>query len=636
MIPVPTACPFCACGCGFYLLANQGGLVGVAPSETHPVSLGSLCARGWSAHEAALWGNRLKQPRVNRNGKLQPVSWDEALDHVAGRIKELIDAAKPVGVLGSARATNEENYLAGKLARAGLQTNNLDFSYHSICGPLLKGLEDVCGEQTPSLSLNDIESSQMILLVEGDLATTHPRAASAVMAAVEKGAQLITIAHTATQMSRLASLLLPAIPGKEGEVIDGLLAAVLNLGLEDRAAVEARCEGYDALRRDLEGAKLTAEMRQAAQWVAQATRATFLIPPVSGEGNPSRKEAAAFATLAAVTGHLGKPGSGLLPLLARSNVRGACDMGIAPDRLPGYRPLDDQDAQQRLQDLWGKKLPSPPGLDAESILQSVSALIVLADDPPAVLPMGQRALAALGKTEFLVVLDAFLTPTALMADVVLPIASFAETEGTVTSMEGRVQRLHTAVDSPGEARPGWQVLAELCARFDLCTGYHAASDVLSEVGRATPKYARAGQSEDKWGGIGTAKASNDGKFRLFVAEAPRQAPAEGAHVLVRDGTFDWGRDPLVSFSPTLCRDYQSQRKLFPNGFVEMCKQDADGVGVHPGRPVKLTSVYGNAVVPLRVRTDLKPGLLLVPFAFRDHLANVLGTHSVTAVKVEQA
>ncbi len=636
MLPVPTTCPFCACGCGFYLLANKEGLVGVAPSETHPVSLGRLCARGWSAHEAALWGNRLRQPLLNRNGKLESVSWDEALGHVAGRIKELIDAGKSVGVLGSARATNEENYLAGKLARAGFQTNNLDFSYRSICGPLLKGLEEVCGECTPSISLNDIETSQTILLIEGDLAETHLRAASAAMAAVEKAAHLVTITHTATQMSRLASLILPATPGNEGEVIDGLLAAVLELGLEDRASVGARCEGYDALRRGLETVKITAEMRQAAEWIARATRATFLIPPVSGEGPPSRREAAALATLAAVTGHLGRPGSGLLPLLARNNVRGACDMGIVPDRLPGYRPLDEKESQQRLQGLWGKKLPSTPGLDAESIVQSVSALIVLADDPPAVLPMGHRAMAALGKIEFLVVLDAFLTPTAQIAHVVLPIASFAETEGTITSMEGRVQRLHVATDPPGDARPGWQVLAELGAKFDVGAPYNSATEILREVGCASPPYERASEVEDKWGGIGMAKASNGGKFRLFAAEAPPLTPTEGQHVLVRDGEFDWGRDPLVAFSPTLSRDYQSERKLFPQGYVEMCKLDADGVGVHPGRPVRLTSIHGDAVVPTRVRTDLKPGVLLVPYAFRDHLANVLGTHSVTAVKVEQA
>jgi len=636
MKSVPTTCPFCACGCGFYLLANRDGLIGVAPSETHPVSLGRLCARGWSAHEAALWGNRLTQPLVNRDGKLGSVSWVEALDHVGVRVKALLDAGKSIGVLGSARATNEENYLAGKLARVGFQTNNLDFSYHSICGPLLAGIEEVCGEYTPSISLNDIESSQTILLIEGDLAETHPRAASAVMAAVEKGAHLVTIAYTETQLSRLASLILPARPGNEGEVIDGLLAAVMQLGLEDRVAVEAHCEGYDALRGNLEAVKITAEMRQSAEWIARAPRATFLIPPVSGQDTPSRREAGALATLAAVTGHLGRQGSGVLPLLARNNVRGACDMGIAPDRLPGYRLLDDQESQQRLQSLWGRALPMAPGLDAESMLQSVSALIVLADDPAAVLPMGQRAMAALGRIEFLVVLDAFLTPTAQIAHVAMPISSYAETEGTITSIEGRVQKLHVATDPPGEACPGWQVLAELCARFDVEATYSSATDVLSEVGRATTRYARMGQSEDRWGGIGMAKDSNGRKFKLVAAGAPPLTCAEGQHVLVRDGDFDWGRDPLVAFSPTLGRDHQSQQKLFPKGCVEMCKQDADGVGVHPGRPVRLTSIHGDAVVPIRVRTDLKPGVLLVPYAFRDHLANVLGTNSVTAVKVEQA
>jgi len=636
MPEVPTTCPCCACGCGFYLIVNQGALVGVAPSETHPVSLGRLCARGWGSHEAALWGQRLGQPLVRRNGKLESASWEATLEHVAGRIKELIAAGKSVGVLGSARATNEENYLAGKLARAGLQTNHLDFSYRSICGPLLTGLEEVCGEYIPALSLSDIKSSQTILLMEGDLASTHPRAASAVIAAVEKGAHLITIGYAGTQMARLASLCLPALPGKEGAVIDGLLAAVAQLGREDRASVGVCCEGYDALRRGLETVKITAEMRQGAEWIAHATRATFLIPPVSGEGPASRRGAAALATLAAVTGHLGRPGSGLLPLLARSNVRGACDMGIAPDRLPGYQPLDNKESQQRLQGLWGKNLPLAPGLDAESIVQSVSALIVLADDPPAVLPMGQRAWAALGKIEFLVVLDAFLTPTAQIAHAVLPIASFAETEGTFTSMEGRVQKLRVATDPPGEARAGWQVLAELCARFDAGASYRSAAEVLHEIAHAAPRYAHVGELEDRWGGRGMAKNSNGGKFKLCAAEVPLLTPAEGPYVLVRDSVFDWGRDPLVAFSPTLSRDYQSQRKLFPHGFVEMCKQDADGLGIHPGRQARLTSVHGDAVVPIRLRTDLQPGVLLVPYAFRDHVANLLGTQSVTAVKVEQA
>lgn len=637
MSPVPTTCPFCACGCGFYLLASKGQLIGVAPSESHPVSRGRLCARGWSAHEAALWGDRLKQPLLQRDSKLGPASWIEALDHVVGRIRELIDTGKPVGILGSPRATNEENYLASKLARAGFRTNNVDFCFHSLCRPLLAGFEEVSGQYSPSIHLNDIESSQTILLMEGDLAKTHPRAASCVIRALERGAHLITIGYTRTQMVRLSALHLQTAPGNEGAVLNGLVASILQLGLEDRTSAAFDCEGYDALRRGLATARMTEEMHQAAEWIGRAKQAAFLMAPTSGQGDQPRKDAAALATLAAITGHLDKPGSGLLPLLARSNARGACDMGVAPDRLPGYEPWDDWRCRHRLQELWGRKLPSAFGLDAESLLQSVSGLIILADDPPSVLAMGQRAMAAMGKIEFLVVLDAFVTPTVKISHVALPIASFAETDGTLTSMEGRVQRLGATTDPPGEARPGWQVLAELCTRFQVDGSYGSASDVRREIAQAAPRYAGTEQPEsgDGWGGT-WVEDSDQRNFRLSAMRVAALTSAERPHVLAREGAYDWGRDPLVSYSPSLSRDYQSQRKLFPDGFVEICKQDGDRLGLRTGWQARLSSVHGDAVVPIRVRTDLEPGVVLVPYAFRDHVANVLGTHSIAAVKVEQA
>jgi predicted molibdopterin-dependent oxidoreductase YjgC len=610
----------------------------VAPSETHPVSSGRLCARGWSAHEAALWGDRLRQPLLRRNGKPESVSWGEALDHIAGRLKALIDTGKPVGVLGSARATNEENYLAGKLARAGLQTNNVDFSYHSICRPLFAGLEEACGKHTPTGSLNDISSSQAILLLEGNLAETHPQAASSVMKAVENGANLVTMGYRSTQMARLSSLHLQTTPGNEREVINGLLAAILDLQPQDRTTAAVRGEGYEALWRDVKSVKRTEELRQAAEWIARAERATFLLARTGGQGDQPREVAAAFATLAAITGHLDRPGSGLLPLLARSNVRGACDMGVIPERLPGYEPLDDERARRRLQDLWGKKLPSDRGWDAENLLQSVSGLIVVADDPPSVVPMGKRAMAAMERMEFLVVLDAFVTPTVRIAHAVLPIANFAETEGTLTSMEGRVQQLHRATNPPGEARVGWQVLAELCARLDVANSYTSAADVLCEIAQAAPRYAGIEQrlSEDAWGGA-LLEDSDNAKFVAHPTGATGAAELASAgrpYVLALDGAFDWGRDPLVLFSPTLSRDYQSERKLFPNGFVEMCTRDADALNLGGGRHVRLTSVHGDAVVPIRIRADLQPGVLSVPYALRDHVASVLGTDSVTAVNVE--
>lgn len=635
MLAVPTSCPFCSCGCGLYLLVRDGRLVGVAPSETHPVAGGKLCARGWSAHEAPVWGRRLHQPMIRRNGTLDPVSWDEALDHVALRLGELMTANKSIGVLGSARATNEENYLAGKLARVCLQTNNIDFSYHSICGPVLAGIEQATGKHTPSICLNDLASSQVIVLIEGDLAETHPRVASSVLKAAEKGARLVTIGHRMTQMARVAALHLQESPERVGEVVDSLLTAVIHVGPREPVG-----GSVDELRRCMEKIETTQEVHSVAEWIVQAERAAFLIAPNFGEPEQMREEAAEFAMLAAHSGHLKKPGSGLLPILAWSNASGACDMGVVPDRLPGYERIYDAQAQERVQRIWGSQLPSRPGLCAENLLQSASGVVVLADDPPSVVPSEGAARSALQKMEFLVVLDSFVTPTTQIAHAVLPVATFAETDGTYTSMEGRVQQLRATTKPPGQARRGWEVLAHLCAKFDVDSRYRSASDVLREIGQAVPRYSGMEHrlADDQWHGELLADLS-ESKFtfassRTIIATA--RPSTEYPYLLVRDGSGEWSNDPLVSYSPTLSREYRSQRKLFPNGFVEIPETDAALLGLRGARRAKLTSVHGSAVVPVVARADLESGVLSVPYVFRDRVSDVLSNNRVVAIGVKRA
>jgi len=637
MVSVPTTCPFCACGCGFFLLERDGDLIGVAPGESHPVAAGKICARGWNAHEAPLWGKRVLQPMVRRDGNLKAESWDAALDYVVSRMRSLIGDGKPVGVLGSARATNEENYLAGRLARAGLQTNQVDFSHRSLCHPLMAGVEDVTGEPFHAIRLTDVEASDTVVLVEGDLARTHPRAAASVLKALERGARLIVIGCARTQMARLASRFLQTVPGSEGIAINGLLTAVLRTEEQEGRQAAIPHAGYDSLRCDLDAVNVSDETHVAAGWIATAGRAVFLIGPSGGRADRLRGDAASLATLAAITGHLGRPGCGLLLLLGRSNFRGACDMGVAPDRLPGYECIDDGKARQRLQQLWGKPVPQDRGLDAQNMLESVSGLIVLADDPAAILAMGQRARAALDRMEFLVVLDAFVTPAVTAAHAALPIASLAETEGTVTNMEGRLQKVRPAAVPPGEARDGWKVLAELCARFGAGGEWSSATDVLLEIAEAAPRYSRT-VPRVLDGGWGSSPVEQPEWTSLDLRASPREAltSPERPYVLARDGASDWGADPLVSFSPTLSRDYQSERKLFPNGLVEMSGEDADALGVRPGWRVKLSSAQGEAVVPIRLRKDLQRGVLLAPYGFRNWLAGVLGEDGVAAVNVERA
>jgi len=637
MRTVLTTCPFCACGCGLYLQAENGKPMGVAPSENHPVSLSRLCARGWGAHEAAAWGERLTRPMVRQGSALEPVSWEEALDFAVERLSAGRAAGRGVGVLGSARATNEENFLAAKLARAALGTNNVDFCLHTAFHALTEGIESVLGGCPQPATLADVEKCDVILLWEGDLARSHPRAAFAVMMAVKKGARLVTFGCVRTQMSHFASLHLSVPPGSEGEVIDGLIAAVIGAGVAEQESVRQRCEGYEALSERVSSARLTDQVRQAAEWYAKASRAAILMAPTMGDSTQALNDAGALASLAAVSGHIGRPGSVLMPLLARSNMRGACEMGVVPNALPGHQSLDDEQARKRVEGAWGRPIPSGRGLDAEKMMEAVKALIVVADGPPSVLPSGRAAVEAMEKMECVVVLDAFATKSAQAAHVVLPIAGPVESDGTYTSFEGRVQRVRPCTDAPGDARAGWQVLMELGGRLGLPMSYGSSAEVMREIAQVVPSYAgMSHQAMDRGWGLMVSAGPNGKKAALQAAAPAQHTSAEYPQVLAVEGVFDWGSDPLVSFGPTLSRDYAARRKLFPGGLVEMSKEDADTLGLRQGWQVRLTSAHGEAVLPVSLRSDLERGTLLVPYGFREQAGGVLGGRWMAAVKAERA
>jgi predicted molibdopterin-dependent oxidoreductase YjgC len=629
---VLTTCPFCACGCAVYLQAREGRPVGVAPSENHPVSRGRLCARGWNAHEAAAWGERLTRPLVRRGGRLEPTTWENALELARASLTALLDAGKSVGVLGSARSTNEENYLASRLARGALQTGNIDSCLRATYQPLVTGIASVAGD-APRGTLADVEASECILVLEGDLASTHPQAAHAAIKAVRAGAKLVTVGCARTQLARLASIHLPVLPGDRAVLLATLVAAALG---EPAARTAGRAlPGLEALEAGVAGLVANEHALQAGRWLAQAGRASILVAPEGGPPERLAREGAAVATLAAITGHLWQEGSALLPLPARGNLRGACEMGVAPDLLPGAVPLADAAAVAQLTRAWGRAPAPTAGLSAEDMVGRVAGFVVVGEDLSAVLPGGQHALEGLAETECLIVLDAFVTPTTRAAHIVLPVTSFAESEGTTTNLEGRVQRFRAAAPPRGDARPGWQVLAELAASLGLPRSYRSAGDVLQEIGEVVLAYAGVSNRvrDEAWGTFTSpADDGRDVRLRPFGAERFVVALPE---VLALDGVFDWGSDPLVSCSPTLCRDYISRRKLYRQGLVQMSKRDADGLGVRQGWTVRVASAHGEAALPVVVRDELEAGVLLVPYAFREAVAGVLGAHTEVAVRAQK-
>lgn len=609
-----------------YLQTQGGKLSGVAPSRHHPISQSRLCARGWSAHEAPAWGERVTEPLLRRAGQLMPVTWGEALDAAAAALSALRKDGKGIGVLGSARATNEENYLVVRLARGALGTGDLDSCLRSTYWPLARGMARGSGGRAPCGSLTDVEGSEVVIVFDGDLAYSHPRAAFAVMRAVARGARLVTISCTRTQLARLATLHVPVPPGGQQQIIAGLIASVVEAG-----GAEAVPEGW-AVQVPGDSAE---DVREAGRWYAEAGRASLLVAPEIVIGNSAEAFGTALGMLSRTSGHLGRPGSVLLPLPVRWNLRGACEMGVAPDVLPGGELLEDTAALGRVEEAWGRKPAAAAGRDAAAMIGAVGGLVVMAEDPPSVLRDGRAARERMAELDCLVVLDAFMTPTAAAAHVVLPLASHAENEGTSTSADGRVQRVRACAAPPGSARAGWQVLAELSARLGLPSDFASAADVLGEIRRVVPAYAKLDQRalDQNWGAVilpqrGARPVESPPRF----GEAP-QISGDASHLLALDGVFDWGSDPLVAFAPTLNRDSVSRRKLFAGGLVEMSSEDAKELGVRPGWPVRIKSRHAEATLPVVVRQEVEPGFVLVPFAFREQVSDVLGGDDIVAVQV---
>ncbi|HSW28383.1 MAG TPA: molybdopterin-dependent oxidoreductase [Longimicrobiales bacterium] len=612
------ACPYCSCGCGLHLLGAGAERVGVGPSEHHPVSGGRLCAKGWAAHEAPLWGPRILHPLVRKDGRLEPCSWDQAISHAADALSRLVSAGRPVGVLGSGRASNEENFLAAALARTALRTGHVDAPLRAPYEDLVRGLGAGSGIPALDSSLEHLAASDLILLLEGDLAATHPRAAFALLQALRRGGRLVTLGWSPTRMSRLAAAHLTLPPGDP---------------------LRPLCELLDTLRGggDAPPVGAQASVPEVASWLAASRRPALVLgfPQVEATVLEAAASLLVQALREAGTRDDGRTVT-LVPLPVRANSRGAREMGAAPHLLPGCRALGDPGARDRLTKAWGREPCREQGLSAADMLGAVQGLVVVSEDPVVSAPSPSRALHGLKGLDSLVVLDSYLTPTALAARVVLPVAAFGEGWGTLTNLEGRVQCWRPLVRPPGEAREGWSVLAKLLDAMGAPASFGTFEDVFAAVGRAVPEYAPL-----------DLRALHDGPgaplgapvWPLTPHPASEQAgalPADNSRWVVRtDGAFEWGDDPLVGSSPTLRRDPASFRKLHPDGVVWISPEEAKALGIREGWKVRLRSSSGEAEVPVSLRPGLGRRLLLVPFTFRDELWEVLGGAEAAEVELSR-
>lgn len=673
MRQVKTICPYCGVGCGIILHTENGKIVGLTPDRDHPISKGTLCPKGATAHEFVQHPDRLKSPLLRKNGKLVEVSWDEAYDYIVREFKRLQNTygCDSVAVISSTRSTIEENYLAQKFARAVLGTNNVDQCQRICHSATVTGLSMVMGTGAMSNAIREfLEPGPKVLMIVGaNPAGSHPIIWSVWMKpALRTGTKLIVIDPRKTEVVKEAERLgVPVLhlmnrPGSEVALFNAMAHHIIESNLHDEQFIAERCENFERFWETVR--KYTPEsvepltgvsaekICQAAELYARAKPASIAYGIGITEHRTGVDNVLALANLAMITGNMGQKSGGLNALRGQNNVQGATDM-VRPESLPGYQPWTDPEAVAKFERMWGVKLPVPQG-PSESFLflycshmwdraiqGKLKGLYCIGEDVALSEGNAKKVERALRSLELLIVQDIFLNKTAEFAHVVLPAASFAEKDGTFVNSERRVQRIRKALEPIGESKPDWQILCELAQRMGYPRSYRDPEEIFEEIRRLVPIYAGMTYKRlEEHNGLqwpcpdethpGTPTLHRGrfarGKGRLSAVE--HRPPAEEP-----DAWYPFilttGRSFMQYNAGTMSRRTKAGRAE-PENYVQISKTDADRLGIHDGDRVRVSTRRGELIVKARI-TEIAPGVIWMPMHYAENPTNILTNDAIDPI-----
>lgn len=651
---VLSICPYCGVGCGIHLLTQDNTLVGVEPVENHPISRGQLCAKGWSTAYGVEAGNRIQHPLIKTPNGFQQASWDEAIDTICESLKTVLSESGPeaVGIISSARATNEDNYAAQKLARAVFQSNNVDHCARICHSPTVAGLKQTLGSGAMTNSAADISSTDLIMVVGADPTENHSILGGHIIKAKLNGTKLIVIDPRRTRLAKMADLHLQLKPGSNIALLNAMLEHIIKQQWVNEDFVEQRCDGFEQLCSGVNGAFEQAQqlsgvepalIEQAARAYSQAKRAMILYGMgitqfVSGTNN-----VIALSNLALCCGHIGREGTGINPLRGQNNVQGACDMGCLPNVFPGYQAVNDQQSIERFSQAWHTPLSGQPGLTSLGMSKAAAqgalrALILFGEDPVVTDPDQNQVRLSLQQLELLVVAELTMTETAKLADVILPAASFAEKEGTFTNCERRVQHISPALLPLGEARADWQWLAAIAKGLgSQQLDWQNAQQIFDEMASVTPSYSGMSYpaikqqqglqwpcNSDHPNGSSvlhtTRFATQSGRAQLIPVHhvSIDETPDEQYPLLLTTNRlhFHYGCGSMTRKSPLLERET-------PAGILFINPVDAAQYGLQQYSAVGIRSRRGYVQTRAMLTDDVPPGVVSMPYHFREAPSNQL-------------
>ena len=678
---VESVCPFCGVGCQTTVNVKDDRIVQVTGRDG-PANENRLCVKGRFGFDYAQSPERLTRPLIRRDdapkradidmrpGSLVKVedvfreaTWEEALSRAAKGLRDVRDTHGPDALagFGSAKGSNEEAYLFQKLVRQGFGTNNVDHCTRLCHASSVAALLEGVGSGAVSAPFTDAMKADCIVVIGARPATNHPVAATYFKQAVKpvaeggQGAKMIVMDPRGQDLMRHASHPVRFTPGTDVAMLNAMIHTIIEEGLTDEQYIQANVEGFEALKEKVadfapeqmaEVCGVPAEtLREIARTYATAERSIIFWGMGISQHTHGTDNSRCLIALALITGHVGRPGTGLHPLRGQNNVQGASDAGLIPMFFPDYRSVENTDIRAGMEDFWGRSLDPKRGLTVVEIMDAVHAgtmraMYVMGENPAMSDPDQNHARAALAKLDHLVVQDIFLTETAWHADVVLPASAHAEKLGTYSNTNRQVQIGRPALPLPGEARQDWELIVDLANRI-LPDGmerwsYDGVPDVYEEMrqvmrsldympwqrleqGAVTypvPAEGADGKAVIFDEGFPTA----DGRGRIVPADLrpPDEVPdADYPMVLTTGRVLEHWHTGAMTRRAGVLEDIEGE------AFAAMNPHEIRRQAMQPGDMIEVATRRGTIRALLRADREVADGMIFIPFCFAEAPANAL-------------
>ena len=666
---VKSLCPFCGVGCQTKVSVKNNSIIAVN-GDNGPANENRLCVKGRFGFDYINSPSRLTEPliRINKDSKswdltidskdiykyFRKASWEEALSYSSNKFNSILNN-NPVNSLagfGSAKGSNEEAYLFQKLIRTGFKTNNVDHCTRLCHASSVAALLQSVGSAAVTAPFTAAKDAECIIVIGARPEQNHPVAASYLKQAVKNGSKLIIIDPRKQNLSRYATHHLQFNPGQDLSLLNAMIYTIIEEGLINKDYIKNNTEGFELLEKEIKDFKpllmeklcgIKADViKEVARLYAKSKTSIIFWGMGISQHVHGTQNAFCLINLALITGQVGREGTGLHPLRGQNNVQGASDAGLIPMSYPDYQRVSVNKNQLEMERFWDVTLDPNEGKTVVEIIEDIASnnikgLYVQGENPAMSDPDQIHARKALAKLEHLVVQDIFMTETAWHADVILPASAHAEKDGTYTNTNRQIQLGRAVVETPGNVKQDWWIIQEIAKRMGLNWNYKSPKDIFNEMKFIMPSLDNISWERLERDGFVTYPVESEfelGQDIIFNDGFPtsnKLAKIIPTKLIMPNDELN-NEFPMILSTGRLLEHWHTgtmtRRSLIldelePEPIIFMNRSDFKNYNLDINKKIKVETRRGKIHLNIRLDDDLLPGMIFLPFCFKEAAANIL-------------